>query len=537
MSRKLTIIVLVILMLIAASVRIWGIGWGLPTNDHLSSYSPAENRLFDAALSQSLFDSGVENGGGLFINLFYLKIFGAIMLGLVQMTAAGQFFTAGDLAKIYLIGRLVVLFFGIATVYLTYLLGKRAYGKNAGICAALLMAVMPLHVMHSKLIGSNVLAAFFVTAALIFALRIADGNRLRDYLLAGLFAGLAAGTQYFTLLVLISPLIAHMASHKARPILRIISPKLLAVLPMAALGIFIGNPTLNFSKYSLCFTEGILGPLAGIMHSRLADFAYPFTHSLPFGVGFPFLVLAVIGLIYALVRRTPSDRVMAGFVILYLAFLVLVRSELAGQLIPILPVLAILASRFGTDVTEGLVCKGTCSKVTGAVVVLVLTGIFFVTLEYSFSIDYSLALPDTRDRALAWMKANIPEGSSIGVPIMDFTGAPPLGANVRYTGKSQDILDAKDELNYDLLVKPEVDWDVHYLQQTTPDYVMVFRGGASNSRRSARPYLNVLNDDYMLSGEFKENRLRYSWLLPMGTPPSDMSFIDPMILIYSRKVE
>lgn len=65
------------------------------------------------------------------------------------------------------LGRLVAACFGIGTIYLTYRLGRRLYGWWAGWLAALLLAVMPYHVIVSRQFLLDVPLAFFATLTLL----------------------------------------------------------------------------------------------------------------------------------------------------------------------------------------------------------------------------------------------------------------------------------------------------------------------------------------------------------------------------------
>lgn len=48
------------------------------------------------------------------------------------------------------LARLVVVLVGLATIWLVYVMGKRLYGANAGLIAALFLAVMPYHVIPTR---------------------------------------------------------------------------------------------------------------------------------------------------------------------------------------------------------------------------------------------------------------------------------------------------------------------------------------------------------------------------------------------------
>ena len=253
MARRLAVLAITAVLALAVGLRVWGIGWGLPTALHYFSYHPDETMVLFAATNvnflEGQLDPGFYNYGSLYIYLVSISILLGSISGLVNLTSGDALLDVGEMAKLYMGGRIVALLLGIATVCLVYTLGKRAYGRGVGLLAALFMAVMPIHVMHSKFLAVDVPATFFVVLALLFAVRISEGHRLRDYLLAGVFAGLAAGTKYNAGLVVLAPIVTHLASGKAKPLLRVFSAKLLCVLIAAAVGFLIGTPgaVLNLS--------------------------------------------------------------------------------------------------------------------------------------------------------------------------------------------------------------------------------------------------------------------------------------------------
>ena len=73
---------------------------------------------------------------------------------------------------------------GIATVALTFLLGRRLYGRIAGLIAGLLLAVMPYHVVVSRQVLLDGLMALCATAALYCVVRYVENGRM-IWLIAG----------------------------------------------------------------------------------------------------------------------------------------------------------------------------------------------------------------------------------------------------------------------------------------------------------------------------------------------------------------
>jgi 4-amino-4-deoxy-L-arabinose transferase-like glycosyltransferase len=74
---------------------------------------------------------------------------------------------------------------GIVTVGLTFLLGRRLYGNAAGLLAALLLAVMPYHVVVSRQVLLDGLMTLCATAALYCVTQYVETGRLRWGLACG----------------------------------------------------------------------------------------------------------------------------------------------------------------------------------------------------------------------------------------------------------------------------------------------------------------------------------------------------------------
>lgn len=68
--------------------------------------------------------------------------------------------------------RLPSVFFGVATVWLTYLLGKELFNRKAGLLASVFLAIAPLHVYYSQESRMYVFAAFSVTLSFYFLNRL-----------------------------------------------------------------------------------------------------------------------------------------------------------------------------------------------------------------------------------------------------------------------------------------------------------------------------------------------------------------------------
>lgn len=89
-----------------------------------------------------------------------------------------------------LLGRLVAVSFGVGTILLAHRLGQRLYGWWTGWLAALLLAVMPYHVIVSRQFLLDTPLAFFATLTLSFLADYATGEEPSRLYAAGAGMGL-----------------------------------------------------------------------------------------------------------------------------------------------------------------------------------------------------------------------------------------------------------------------------------------------------------------------------------------------------------
>lgn len=546
------------ILLLSVAVRLWGIDWGLPTARHFYSYHPDENIIFGATLNINLlegqFDPKFFNYGSLFLYLVSIATVIASGTGLVNLGRGDISANIAEISKMYLTGRVVAALLGILTIYAVYCLGKRAYGRGAGLLGALFLAISPIHVMHSKFLAVDVPSAFFVTVTLIFAMRIfQEGFRPRDYVLAGLFAGLSAATKYNAGLIVLAPIFVHLLAYDAKPFRRLFVGKAWLIPIFAALGFLIGTPAIltDFEKFSHDFSYEVLHVRTGhgmVFIKTGLGWIYHLTHSFLPGMGLPLAIIAGIGLLYALRKRTLADSAMLVFTIVYYAIIGAAQVRFARYIIPLLPALALFASRFSLDLVERLRypkgrCEGVClaSQTPGILFSMLIVLVVGYTAAYSFALDAMMARPDTRDRAVVWIDQSIPQGLSIGLPTIPWFYTPPLGPEVGMSPEaSERYSKALEVTDYCILADPESDWNAKFLKSRMPSYVIMSSFEYADPLRlkdtSAMEYSQVLQQNYRLDQRFSDEPTIFGHKVPfVRSLPHDMSYPDPTILIYSKK--
>ncbi len=94
-----------------------------------------------------------------------------------------------------LVGRLASVAFGVATVGLVYLVGSRLYGRTVGLYAALIMAVMPYHVIPTRQVLLDGPMVFFATLTLLLMVMYGQTQRPAWLYAAGAGLGLTVLTK------------------------------------------------------------------------------------------------------------------------------------------------------------------------------------------------------------------------------------------------------------------------------------------------------------------------------------------------------
>jgi len=129
----------------------------------------------------------------------------------------------------------------------------------------------------------------------------------------------------------------------------------------------------------------------GFEHDHAAPIA--FVDRLWHGLG-PALIVAALGLVVALVRRSRADLVLVTFVLVYFIDLMTLRAHFDRYVLPLVPPLAALAGRFRALVPVTML-------------------LLVVPLTWTIRDDKRLTRTDTRVVAAHWIERHVPRGTRI----------------------------------------------------------------------------------------------------------------------------
>ena len=217
-----------------------------------------------------------------------------------------------------------------------------------------------------------------MTALIAVSLALAVTGRLEW---AGVAAGLAASAKYPAVFLIVPLVVAGWGRWRRLAVaVGLAAAAFLATSPYVL--VHPGQAWDDATRVQRLAREGWLG----FEHDSFALFS--FTGKLWAGLG-PALVVAVLGLVLALRRRTRTDLILAAFVLVYLADLLTIRAHFDRYVLPLVPPLAVLAGR------QRLLAPLTL-------------GLLIVPLVWAIGDDVRLTRTDTRAVAHAWIVAAHP---------------------------------------------------------------------------------------------------------------------------------
>ncbi len=528
-------------LLLALTLRVWGITWGLPSATHYFSYHPDESVVLEtSSLTMNVFAGRLlphyYDYGSL---QFYLVCFAntlAALFGGVDIVPKNFDVWYPQWAKMYLIGRGLTVGMGVGTVWATYAVGARVWSNRAGLVAALILAIMPLHVQHSHFLTVDVPATFWVMLSLLWSVRLAtdDPKPTKAALLAGVFAGFAAATKYNMALVILPLLAACFTSSPSR-------------FGRGAACAGVGLLSLVLAFFAACpgalleddlFLKGVRFEAAHVQNGddptfrdTGSGFVYHITHNLDAGMGLPLLLLALVSVGYALYRRQRGDGLLAAFALPYYILISLAAVRYARYAIPLLPILALWAGRMLAD---GLRKAQPVFELTAGVAGIVL----LATFVNGVSLVSVMAGRDTRDQALDWLAVHAPPPSKIAFPVQPWFGTAPVSPyfTLPRPGAWQVVTppDVKARIFYS-----GKDWNLAALKAQNPETVVLSEYDYDDAQRLHTPeamdYLNFLGERvYTLAALFPATLYDDREGLPSRHLPHDMTYPSPDIVIYSR---
>jgi 4-amino-4-deoxy-L-arabinose transferase-like glycosyltransferase len=397
-------------LLAAAMLRFWALPQGVPFSlgvDEPETMERAVRMMKTGDLNPHFFDYP-----SLYMYVQAVVAVARFLVGAMQGLWSGL--AQAPTEEFYVWGRAVTATLGTATVWIVYRAGMR-WGARTALLAAVLLAVMPLHVRESHYVLTDVPATFLVMLTFLLSLRAHERATMRSFAIAGAAAGLAAATKYNGALAILMPLLACTLTPALRPA-RIVTglwtmAAMLAAFFLAAPYTFLDLPHFlnQFARLSAEYkspgvtTEPIW--IVYLKHLRIA-------------LQTPGSILVLLGVISGVVRTvTGPDRVKWAlatvFPLVYFKFLSGQTIVFGRYLLPLLPFLSLLAAAFVVWLVTRMQRTGLPTRVRNAITIAL--AVLAIAPPAYTSIRYNANAARTWTQALAydWIRRELPAGTSI----------------------------------------------------------------------------------------------------------------------------
>ncbi|MCD6302552.1 MAG: glycosyltransferase family 39 protein, partial [Anaerolineae bacterium] len=195
-ERRATMVWLALLIVLGVGgwLRFRGLDWDEGQHLHPDErfLTMVENSLWWPANLGEYFDTGINP-----LNP-YNTPHGMYVYGLFPLILAkflGQLTGFTGYSGVYLVGRAMAGGMDLITVFLIFLIGRRLYDERVGLVGAFCLAVTALNIQQSHFFTVDTTTTMFLTLALYFAVRVAQGEGWGSVIGLGLAFGMAVSAK------------------------------------------------------------------------------------------------------------------------------------------------------------------------------------------------------------------------------------------------------------------------------------------------------------------------------------------------------
>ncbi len=191
---RLPQILLLAVLVIAASLRLTGLNWDEGTHLHPDErfLSMVETSIQIPASLGEYFNTDISPfnphnvGHGFFV-------YGTLPIFIVRYV--GEWVGKTGYGEIHLVGRALSTTFDLISILLIYLIGTRLYRRRVALLASFFVALSVLLIQHAHFFVVDSIANAFILAGFYFAIRVLDEGEFYDYLLFGLALGMSVASK------------------------------------------------------------------------------------------------------------------------------------------------------------------------------------------------------------------------------------------------------------------------------------------------------------------------------------------------------
>lgn len=417
---------LLIILALGFILRIWGIGFGLPSlfrYDEIT-YMEIAMRMGQYGLNPASFQHGSLLYYILFASCSFIYIF-QIIIGIIS--SPKDFLMRNyiiDPTNLFLIARIIQALFGTLVIMATYLIGKKMFNKRIGLFGAYLVTISFINIQASHYIKEEMLTSLLLTSAFLSTVPIINkgnaGRKLKYYIISGLLVGFATSAKYLAGLGFTFIFTAHFLSNqectgrnKIKGILSCLFTKNIAVSTLMVItGFILGEP------YALLDFKNFLSGFISVLKSANLDYIYRIENQSYFSffwgtllknaLGLPLLLTFFISF-YLLFKKELRRQaiLLLSFPLFYLVFFCFTSVTVDRYFCVIVPFLSISAA----TVVEYAIKKTNYQKVKYFFAIF----IFSLPLADVIKLERLLIAKDTRTISTEWIESTISTKSTIAI--------------------------------------------------------------------------------------------------------------------------
>jgi 4-amino-4-deoxy-L-arabinose transferase-like glycosyltransferase len=312
--------------------------------------------------------------------------------------------------------RLLTKFMLLIAIGLLYHIARKSYGLLSARITALIAATTAGFIAYSHFLTVDIPVMFWMLVAFTFSHNILFERKLSSYLLAGFFTGIAAATKYNGVAIGFSIVVAHLLSFQIESWKQIfwkkilLSKNLMAGLLMVPVGFLVGNPfaLLDYPAFSSGFLYNYM--VAPVYEGQTGHSFLRFFGRIIEIIGVPFFLVSAVAFLVALTglciareewrKRATILLCLSVLIPYYIQFGLFPRLE-TRFVLPIIPLWFLVSGLLWEKLQNRKVVFG-----------LLVAALLGHNLVCSLYVGRRF-LDDPRLQAEAWVKENMPVGSTV----------------------------------------------------------------------------------------------------------------------------
>ena len=428
-SKNTSRTTLLIIILFAFALRLWGIHADLPLADGLDEeprLSNAVRMVADGDLNPRYFSHPSSTVIYPLTAVFHLWNVAFYDTTLFQAASAFQERYEADWSEFILLGRLLTVAFAMLSIPLVYQLGRLAFNELVGLVGAW-FAIMPLILKSfAQLVRDDITATFFGLLSLYFCLHIYLNPNLSNQIKAGIAIGLGIATRYFMATLLPVFVLANfMVMASKRGSLWPGGWRSIAGLVFAGLAFILSTPYLFLNFSDALFQINVERRdihLGADGLSSMGNFVWYLTQALPASnaLTWPLFILTLLGIVLTFYTRKAEQVLLLTFMATFLIGISNLALHWQRWLIPTIPIFALFAASGFQAINENLYkILGPLTAKMGNyriwVMVVLLVAVSAWPLYQLILDGVRLSNENTRLLARQWVLENIPQNSKLGM--------------------------------------------------------------------------------------------------------------------------